>query len=209
MGREVKHYVGKEITPEVISKINLIAMTRYEEGTFSVLYEGVDTLEQLCSWHGALPEQENIVLGEDWVIIYVKRKNDIELAEWLDIEDVPNKFCQTMEMFKAMTDILLEGEGLYLLADMRHDTSYQFYQSMLKKCYFETYREYVDVEEGAPGDVLDFADRILDEYHSYEEYFSCDEREKKEEYEKYFYHSLSFGVTKKFVKRYGKKLLEK
>lgn len=204
MGREVKHYVGEEITKDVIDKINLMAMTRYEEGTFSVLYEGVDTLEQLCAWHGALPEQENVLMGEDWVIVYVKRKREIELVEWLDIEVVPDKLCQTMEMVKAMKDVLLESEGKMLIADMRQDTSYQFYQMMLKRGYLESYNDYAGVEESAPSDVAAFSRRIIDEYGTLDDYFSNDNREIIEEYEKYFYHSVSFGITDKFVKRYKK-----
>ena len=174
--RKVNHYVGYEITDEVIDKINLMAMSRYEEGVFSVLYEGVDTLDKLCSWHGAKPEEENVVMGEDWVIVYIKRDNELELVEWLDVDIVGDKFLQTIEMANAMKKILLDNKDLELVADMRHDTSYQFYKMMKKKGYLETKNEVVGCEESAPGDVLDYADRIIEEYGSFEDYFDGDLR---------------------------------
>ena len=203
--RKINHYVGYEITDEVIGKINLMAMTRYDEGVFSVLYEGVDTLDKLCSWHGSRPDEENVVMGEDWVIVYVKRGNELVLVEWLDVDRVSDKFLQTMEMFNAMKKILLDNSDLELFADMRHDTSYQFYKMMQKKGYLETKKEVIGCEESAPGDVLDYADRIIEEYGSYEDYFDDDLRDVRDDYGKYFYHSLTFAVTDKFVKKYSKK----
>ena len=204
MKREVKHLVGREITDDVISRINFMAMKRYDEGVFSVLYEGVDTLEELCLWHGALPEQENVLLGEDWVVVYVKRDNEIDFVEWLDLEEVDDKFSQTMEMVKAIRNVLIEGKDSYLYADMRHDTSYQFYKTMQKSGYLETYSENVGLDESAPSDVLDFADDILDEFGSYNEYFSKCGEDLREDYGRYFHHDIAFGVTEKFVKRYVK-----
>lgn len=202
--REINHYVGYEITNDVINKINLMAMTRYEEGVFSVLYEGVDTLDKLCNWHGARADEENVVMGQDWVIVYVKRNNELELVEWLDVDVVDDKFLQTMEMFNAMKKILLENRDLELVADMRHDTSYQFYKMMKKNGYLETKKEVIGCEESAPGDVLDYADKIIDEFGSYEGFLDGDLREIRDDYGRYFYHSLTFGVTDKFVKKYCK-----
>lgn len=203
--RKINHYVGYEITNEIIDRINLMAMSRYDEGVFSVLYEGVDTLDRLCSWHGSVPDEENVVMGEDWVIVYVKRDNELELVEWLDVDMSNDKFLQTMEMFNAMKKILLDNSGLKLVADMRHDTSYQFYKMMHKKGYLETKKEVIGCEESAPGDVLDYADKIIEEYGSYDAYFDGDLRDVRDDYGRYFYHSLTFGVTDKFVKKYSKK----
>ena len=45
----------------------------------------------------------------------------------------------------------------------------------------------------------------VEEYGSYEDYFDDDLRDVRDDYGKYFYHSLTFGVTDKFVKKYSKK----
>ena len=66
-------------------------------------------------------------------------------------------------------------------------------------------KEVIGCEESAPGDVLDYADRIIEEYGSYEDYFDDDLRDVRDDYGKYFYHSLTFAVTDKFVKKYSKK----
>lgn len=202
--KKVEHYVGEEITEDVINSINLMAMKRYEEGVFCVLFEGADTLEDLCSWHGALPEQENVLLGQDWVIIYVKRKNDIEIVEWLDLEDVSDKFGQTIEMMNAMKDILLSSRGLRVIAEMRHDTSYQFYKKLLDREFVESYHDSVELDPSAPSDIEKMAGDVENTYGSLNKYFLERDGEIDPEIDKYFYHYVSFGVTDKFVKRYVK-----
>lgn len=206
MRKKVEHYVGEEITESVISTINLMAMRRYEEGVFSCLFEGVDTLEDLCSWHGALPQQENVVMGEDWVIIYVERKNDIEIVEWLDIEDVSDKFSQTIEMMNAMKEILLSSKGRCVIAEMRHDTSYQFYKKLLDKDFVVSNHDSLELDPVAPSDIEKMVSDVESIYGSLDKYFLQKDRKIDPEIDKYFYHYVSFGITDKFVKRYGKKI---
>lgn len=76
---------------------------------------------------------------------------------------------------------------------------------MHKKGYVKTYSEFISLDESAPTDVIDFANNIVEEYGSFDNYFSSSEQE-MEDYGKYFCHSMKFGVTEKFVKRYGKKI---
>ena len=66
----VNHYTGNLLTDEVISKKNLIAMQRYSEGYYSFLFDGINTIYDICFWTNCNPEDLNLILGKDWYIMY-------------------------------------------------------------------------------------------------------------------------------------------
>ena len=82
MRKKIEYYNGKEITRSVLKIINLIDLTRIKEGINAFSMESVKTLRSLCKEHESDPEEEYIILGEDWYIIYTK-KFDTEI----DIKD--------------------------------------------------------------------------------------------------------------------------
>lgn len=206
MKKSIEHYNGYEITKEVIAKINLIALKRYQEDRYSICYEEYDTLEEICDLSNSSPKQINIILGEDWYIIYSKREYFVEIIEWISKDTVTNKLEQTMEMFYALKNILLSVEGKNLTATMKHNTSYKFYTSFLKRGFLEEFYDDIDTETDMPSDIKKVKDDLENKYGSIEYFLEDENRDKEQEeiLEDYIYHEVIFGITDKFVKRYKK-----
>lgn len=204
--RKIEHYSGYEITKDVIDKINLIALKRYREGRYSPLYEGYNTLEELCYCIYSKPEYTNVILGEDWYIIYTKTKNLIEINEWVDVEDVPDKLEQTMEMFSALKKILLLSEDKKILATMKHNTSYKFYSSLIQRGLLKEYNNDVSVDAELSQDIEITRNKIEEQYGFVEDFLKDPNRSKEQEetLEDYIYHDIIFGITDEFKNRYKK-----
>ena len=81
MREKVKHYQGNEITSEVIRKMNLIELTRQREGLTTFSIENINNLLELCNYHDTDPEQENIIIGEDWYLMYTIYNGELEIQE--------------------------------------------------------------------------------------------------------------------------------
>lgn len=75
MRKKVEYYSGYEIT-NVVEKINLIALRKYRDSGYSLLYDEVDTLEELSYWNNAKPEEINIIL-EKIGMFYIRKINTI------------------------------------------------------------------------------------------------------------------------------------
>ena len=204
--RKVEHYTGYAITKDVIDKINIIALKRYREGRYSLFYEGCDTLKGLCYWNASIPKQTNVILGEDWFIVYTKTKNHIEVNEWVDVDTVPNKLEQTMEMLNALKTILLSSEDKRLAALMKHNTSYKFYAILLKKGLLQEYEDSIRIETEMPSDIERVREEVEDKYGLVEDFLKDENRSKEQEeaLEDYIYHDIVFGITDKFKNRYKK-----
>ena len=209
MRQAVKHYNGFEITDEIIRKINLIELKRIQEKLTNINSEPIETLKDLCRLHGTMPKEENIILGTDWYIIYTKYEEDseeIEINEWVAISNVENKLVQTMEMFKAIKDILLESKGTKVYATMRHSTSYKFYQSLLTREFLEEISNIPEMDDELPTHIEKIKNNLKNKYSSLEEYLSTKtiKNNIKQEIEDYIYHRVIFKTTNKFTKRYQK-----
>ena len=208
--RKTEYYTGYEITKEVINKVNLIALKRYHESYYSFLRLKYKNLDELCYCNCSKPEETNVVLGEDWYIIYTKSKNLIEINEWVDIEAVPNKLKQTMEMLNALKKILLSSEDKKILATMKHNTSYKFYQSLITRGLLQEYEDIVGTETDMPHKIKKLHIRLEREYGFVEDFLNDPNRNKEQEeiLEDYIYHDILFGITDEFKKRYKKQYLK-
>lgn len=208
MRKQVEYYNGFEITEEIIERVNLIEEKRIQEGLTNITTENIIfSLKDLCRIHGTFPKDENIILGEDWYILYTKYTEDeIGITEWLAIHNVPNKLIQTMEMFSAMKKILLENRNAKFFATMRHSTSYKFYQSLLTRGYLEEISSRPDIDEELPEDLEMIKNNIQEKYSSIEEYLLNSDKEQLEgiPLEDFIQHYITFKTTDKFTKKYKK-----
>ena len=166
------------------------------------MYENINTVEELCEIYGKKINEIYFVLGEDWYIIYSKNKINLEILEWYSIETVKDKFCQTMEMFKALKEILLLSKCRRIIADMKLSTSYKFYRLYLEKGYLKELYSYFGAELPTISDEDKIMERITPKYQTLEEYLADPSREPYPEYEPYFYCEAFFTITEKFKKRY-------
>lgn len=210
MRKSVKYYTGYEITDEVIERINLIEQERIQEGITDIITnEPIYTLKDLCRLHNTFPHEENIVLGEDWYIIYTKYDQDteeIQIHEWLDINNTENKLTQTMEMLTAMKKIFLQNKNAKIYATMRHSTSYKFYQILLTRGLVEEISNNPDIDEELPSDIEIILNNLQSKYNSLKEYLLNEDKEiiGNQKIKDYIYHSVNFKITDKFIRRYIK-----
>ena len=205
--RIIKHFEGEEINKRIIRKLRRIVMSRGEECSYSILYDDCEfSIKDLSHWDRAMVEQEHLILGADWFIMYVKRKREIEITDWVCVPNVKDKLVQTKEMLHAMKNIFLESRDFTMRASMKFDTSYQFFRSLLKHGYVEEYSNYVDTFNDSPSKLQEWVDNIVCFAQPFSEQLESNELKKNPEYKKYLYHDVVFGVTDKFIERYAKSL---
>lgn len=205
MERKIKHYKGMEINKRVIRKVRQIVASRGEECSYNILNDGVDfSVKDLSHWDRALVEQEHLVLGQDWFIMYIKRRREIEITDWVSVPTVEDKFVQTKEMLHVMKSILIEGKDAFIKASMKFDTSYRFFRTLLEHGYVEERYNYIDVFDNGPDELQEWVDSVVSITQTLPESIELDMLKENPEYKKYLYHDVCFGVTEKFVKRYYK-----
>lgn len=205
MREKVKHYQGKEITSEVIRKMNLIELLRQKEGLTTFTIENVDNLEELCNYHDTKPEQENIIIGEDWYLMYTTYKNEIEIQEWISINNVKDKLVQTMEMFKWIKKILLENKDKTIYSTLRHSTSYKFYKLFLEKKYITETNKNIDIAEDITKDLLSLIENVDKNNTSLEQYLNLEKEEILEDLSDFIFHNVEFKVSDKFIEKHNKR----
>lgn len=209
MREEVKYYTGYEITDDIIRKINLIELKRMEEGITYIKSEPIKTLRDLCKIHGTFPKEENVIIGQDWYIIYSRLYEDsseIEINEWIAINQVENKLIQTIEMFSAMKKILLENKDIIVFATMRHSTSYKFYRSLLTRGYFEEILNRSVIDDELPEYLESIKEELKNKYETSENFLKNLDNENLTDtrFEDIIHHLVMFKTTDKFIKRYKK-----
>lgn len=168
--------------------------------------EKIKNLKELCKFHETTPEHEHVILGEDWYIVYTEiNEEEIEIKDWVAINNIENKFAQTMEMFNALKKILLEYQNYNINSILRHSTSYPFYKKLLNEGYIEEIIDIVDFDDCSP-ELEEIKQKILTEYDSIEDYLNDANREKYPDLsvDDYIYHEVSFNITKAFKDRYKK-----
>lgn len=202
MRKVPRHYQGDEITKEVISEIKEIAKKRYDSNIYKRCYEKINNMNDLKKFHGTY-NAEDIILGEDWFINYFKT-GSLHILEWVALEESSDKLLQTKEMLITLKNLILENGEKYISTCLRHDTSYKIYQKFLDKGFFIEGSSVIFWEGTAPKEAQKWINKILVNYDFFEEYFNDENREIKEEYEKYIIHDISFVPSNKFIKRFGK-----
>jgi len=203
MREKVKHYQGTEITPEVIRKMNLIELNRQREGLTTFTIENIDNLEELCNYHDTKPEQENIILGEDWYLMYTTYNDELEIQEWVSINNVKDKLVQTMEMFSWIKKILLENKDKTIYSTLRHSTSYNFYKLFLEKGYIDEIYKSIDIADDIPKDLLSLIENR--DNSSLEEYLDIEKEEILNDLPDFIFHNVEFLVTDKFIEKHNKR----
>lgn len=207
MKRQVNYYHGAEITLDVIKRINEIERKRINEGITCIISEPISSVGELCDIHLVSSiEQEHIILGEDWYIMYSILENQIELNEWLAVNNVDNKLIQTMEMYQSLKKLLLQSKDYKFFATMRHSTSYRFYQNMLNRGFLQEISNRAYIDENLPYDLELIKNDLKSKYSTLEEYLQNEDKEQLTEtdFSDFIYHLVIFKTTKSFTKKYKK-----
>lgn len=201
--RNIEIYKGKEINEEKITKIKQIAANNYDIPIYLVSYHYIANIEQLAFLHGIDANDEILILGEDWFLCYAVSDKGVEFLEWVANDDTSSKFVQSIEMMNTFNSILFNNRNKIFIADMRHDTSYQFYSKMMSKGYFEELIHILDIYD-CDGFEPETIKNLECNDSSIREFLNGDEVLNHPEYLHYILHSIYFQVTDTFSKRYSK-----
>lgn len=201
MKRTINIYPRKEITSEKIAKIKEIATNKYPQAIYQEYFDYLTNEKDILNECGP---DTFLVLGEDWFLLYEETEDEVTFMEWIAQDQPENKMQQTIEMLTTFKQILLQNYEKEFIALMRHDTSYQFYQQMLKKeyCYQEYHQCSIDIAH--PEEM----EEILSETPTIPEVISLLENNDSKlpkQYLTYIVHKIIFNVSEKFINKYEKK----
>ena len=168
---KVKLYNGYKITSNVLRQISYIeSRAVLVRNNVDMTYCNINTLYELCDLHNSEPENEFLILGDDWYISYTELPDlcAIEINDWISISNNENTFLQTIEMISTFKQLFLGYEDCLIYARLRHSTSYNFYKFILSNEYINQLTDQIDLEdEKIKKEILD---EILSIYGSIEKY---------------------------------------
>ena len=201
--RSVEYYNNFTVTDEVIARIKNIALLRNDDfDTSGVTRNILGSIESVC--FGVYDrELVNIILGEDWFLIYVSEQDEIIIEAWVYNDSRGEVFIQSMEMYTEFKNVLLANENKLFNSYMKKTTSYNFFKKMLEKGFLEVFSEETDLASYTPFSVIE---PLLMKYGSVPEFIKLkeDNVDVEPEVDKYLFCDVEFGVTDKFVKKYKK-----
>lgn len=136
--RKIEIFQGKEITEAKINKIKQILFSRMSSYKFyKSSWQSIETVEEMAADDEIKLEDEYLILGKDWFLCYTFDNNYFYFLEWGAIDNKSEKFIQSIEMLNNLKKLILEHRNKQFIADMRHNTSFQFYSKMKDNGYFK------------------------------------------------------------------------
>lgn len=201
--RCIEYYNNFTVTDEVIDRMkNIVLLRNDDRDTSGVTRNIIGSLESVCC--GVYDsELVNIVLGEDWFLIYVSDSEEIIIEAWVSNDSREEIFIQAMEMYTEFKNVLLANENKLFNSYMKKTTSYNFFRKMLENGFLEVFSEEMDLASYTPFSVIE---PLLMKYGSVPEFIKLkeDNTDVEPEVDKYLFCDVEFGVTDKFVKKYKK-----
>ena len=191
-------YKGYEIDKEIIKVVKNISFIRYDKTIYDSNYKDVKIIEDLSNLYGVSEEDINLVLGNDWFLFYEDNPNYIKFLEWVAENNKDKKLTQSIEILRVFKNLLFENREKLFIANMRHDTSFLFYKSMLDRGYLNEIYHLIDIDccfNNTPQEIIDLKEKYKDLD------LALNNKAINEEYLKYIIHLTGFEVTEKFIKR--------
>ena len=204
----IQIFKGKDIGYDEIKILKNIAFKRYSQEIYEEYFSNIKDIKDLAYLHDTNVDMENLVIGTNWFLCYSESDYYITILEWISLND-GNKFMQAIEMMSVLKEIFLQNKDKLFIADMRHDTSYPFYLSMVQKGYLKEIRNECIIDCAAPRIVNDLIQELSSDFSSIEDFLVSSESNDYTEYFKYILHHLSFVVTNKFLKKYEEPQIQK
>lgn len=198
----IRHYSGEEITFEVIERIKKFAKERYTQNVYDSCFSMYDSPESFAKEHGVPLNDQHIILGSDWVVCYHILQRNLIISDWIGENNSQRTVSQSIEMYVALRNILLSSMIKRINVFLRHDTSYKFYKLLLERNYVNLYYDIPIIDMYFSENI----DKLLVTVNSsgtLEQSIKLGNIPK--EYEQFIFHDISFELTEKFQKKYGRK----
>ena len=199
----LKFYKGYQIDENKIAIVKNIAMKRYDSLIYTTNYKCIENIEMLSSLYGVNENDLNLILGSNWFLFFEESPVYVKFLEWVSQKDSEKQISQAVEILRVFKDILYNNRDKLFIANMRHDSSYSFYESMIKRDYFSEVYHIINVDScfgNTPKEIM----KLNDEYFNMKEYLNSKISKEHPEFLKYIIHLLGFEVTDKFIKRQEK-----
>ena len=203
MARIIETFKGREIDKLKVAKIKKIAANRYTKQIYDSSYWSVENLDNLAFIYDINVDDIIVTLGEDWLLCYTISNDMVTFLEWIAVYNKNYKIIQSIEMMNTLKKVLVRYKEKCFKTSMRHDSSYQFYSSMLQRNYFEENSHTFDIDNCA-GFAPERLKYLVDDYPSFEAFLNSTEAMEHPEYLKYILHDLEFSVTNKLLDKCAK-----
>ena len=200
---EVKEYFGSDINGDIIKRIKQIALNRYSGIIYNSNYRDVNSVEELLRLYDCELCNLKLFIGKDWFLFVEETQDYVKFLEWIASNNTENKVSQSIQMFKTLKRIIIKNSDKMFLANMRHDSSYLFYESLYQKNYINQIFHLIEIDScynNTPEVIL----RLKEKYNDLSLFLESDESIKHPEYLKYIIHILGFEVSKEYIKKQSK-----
>lgn len=206
--RKVEIFIGQEIDKEKIKKMKSIAYKGFKNFRFKRAFKTWCNINSLEPPTFVDINNEVLVLGEDWFLLYNIEDYAIRISSWIAIDNPLTKVSQSIEMMTVLKELLIKYQDRRFDAKLRHLTSYPIYKKMFDKGYFYEASHTVETL-CAPNNVdleFDFLnDSAPNNNELFEFYLSTNEGKRHPEYLEYIAHFIIFKVNPEFVEKYDTK----
>lgn len=201
--RQIKHYRGKEITKDVIKTFRELTQSRFEPEVFEEYFSYITDVKEYANVHGVNVEDENIIVGEDWIFSYHIAGKELILSDWVAKEDTTDKFAQSIEMYKTIRNVLLTTPAEFFSASLRHSTSYPFYKAFKDRGMIDEFVDYLTVNLCTDETFNQIESKVLEHEATLEELLELGKLTEQEK--SYIYHDVTFELGPVYQKKKSEK----
>lgn len=192
MAREILEYSGW-LSYRNIKRMQEIAKSQNHPFYYDRYYRFYFPVGQLIRKVFFLEDyQQELILGEDWYIFYLKDFDQIQILDWA-AEANDQVFVRTLEMMRAFQKIFIDNKTNLGAARMRQSTSYLFYKAAERFHFVKTLDESLKFDYHTPSSIL----KEIYKYNSVAEFLACADQKIIEEASFFLFHEIEFKMMEK------------
>lgn len=181
------------------TEIRKIALKWYSKEIYNNYYGNLSFVKNFLKLINPFNKMK-IVLSNNWFIYYLDSKKEIDIWDWVSINN--NSFIDKKEMFDNLINLLIDNKDKMICGYIRHDISYNIYEKLKDKGYIIEFSDVYQIDNFSPKKVKDFLHNKLDNYIYTNVLLTDEEKEKYREYLPYLLHGIVFKVSSKFLNEY-------
>jgi hypothetical protein len=200
----IKKLTGLEITSKDIIHANKIIKTRIPKKEYYDI-KNVTTIELLAEYYDTSVHTLNLIIADDWYLLYESEEDRIDLLEWYSLKNAKMSMKRTIEMLSAFKEILIENKNKLFYAEMIHTTSFKLYSFLQEKGLLEEISHSCEFNASAYEKIPEIAEEITSLFNSITlvDFLKKSEFKKYEQYLQFIIHNISFKISDKFFEKDG------